>query len=49
MEGVTDLQGNPRILNKVVDIGCYEVLVTGLMMIVRGARYVPRVKDKDKR
>ena len=35
MNGATDLNGNPRILNKVVDIGCYEVPVTGLMLIVR--------------
>ncbi len=35
MEGATDLNGNPRILNKVVDIGCYEVPVTGLTLIVR--------------
>ena len=35
MDGATDLQGNPRILNKVVDIGCYEVPQTGLTLIVR--------------
>ena len=35
MNGATDLNGNPRILNKVVDIGCCEVPVTGLMLIVR--------------
>ena len=35
MDGATDLQGNPRILNKAVDIGCYEVPQTGLTLIVR--------------
>ena len=35
MDGATDIQGNLRILNKVVDIGCYEVPVTGMTLIVR--------------
>ena len=32
---MTDLQGNLRILNKTVDIGCYGVPQTGLSLIVR--------------
>ena len=35
MDGAIDLNGNPRILNKEVDIGCFEVPETGLKLIVR--------------
>ena len=35
MDGATDLNGNPRILNKKVDIGCFEVPETGMTLIVR--------------
>ena len=35
MAGATDLRGNPRICDDRVDIGCYEVRLSGLMLIVR--------------
>ena len=35
MQGAVDLFGNPRILDKIVDIGCYEKGLTGLAIIVR--------------
>ena len=36
-EDATDIRGSgyPRILNKTVDIGCYEIPQTGIMLIVR--------------
>ena len=35
MTGATDLCGNPRICDDRVDIGCFEVRPSGLMLIVR--------------
>ena len=35
MDGATDLQGDLRIMNKAVDIGCYEVPVTGMTLLIR--------------
>ena len=35
MTGATDLRGNPRICDDRVDIGCFEVRPSGLMLIVR--------------
>ena len=33
--GATDIRGNPRILNGIPDIGCYETPLQGLMLLVR--------------
>lgn len=35
MEGAKDLNGGPRLLNKAVDLGCYECPLTGLLLIVK--------------
>ena len=35
MAGATDLRGNPRICDDRVDIGCFEVRPSGIMLIVR--------------
>jgi len=36
MSGTRDLAGNPRVLNNLVDIGCYEVVpIAGFLLIVR--------------
>ena len=42
MDGATDLQGNPRILNKVVDMGCYEVPQAGLVIYFCGGETPPQ-------
>ena len=35
MKTATDLEGNPRIRQRAVDIGCYEDLETGFSILVR--------------
>ena len=35
MKTATDLEGNPRIRQRAVDIGCYEDLETGFLILVR--------------
>ena len=35
MSGATDLAGNPRIKRATVDIGCYECVAAGLVILVR--------------
>ena len=35
MTGATDLKGNPRVFNKLPDVGCYESQSGGLMLLVK--------------